>query len=520
MEHDSTPLRRLRRRSVRVLLLTGIAILAVSLGLAHVQGLRIRDSIRDTELRTAETMFQGAVTEVRAALVAERDLAAQVPSRTQIRVALAEYLDGERTSESYAAFTSPKLQDAVNAAPSMLAVVRLDPELNTVARAGMDIAFGGDAFACAESSMEQDTVHLALVTCVDGEAVLLVSAPIVGEDERRLGTDLVALDPRRVAATLEVAAGRIDGSRAELTYRGGASPVGLSAGAADPADPAHEFQHALLSDWELTWTIPESEIFGESARVVTTINIASVVGAVIVAIMTAAGILTLGRERQKVLVEMDGELRRRTSEVQSLADQRQLLLRESHHRIKNELAVVESLLSLAQRGGDERGAEAQMDAARRRIGVVKSMYEQLVDAEDTSLVRIDRLLSDVIASAPDELSFDVLELEAISLERKTAVPIGIIVNELLLDSYKHAGSASTLHVSLQVRRQAEAIVVRYSDSGDGYPEDVLNGSLGFGLTISRALAEQLQGELVFTNEPGATATLRLTAPAHGVAEHV
>jgi two-component sensor histidine kinase len=136
----------------------------------------------------------------------------------------------------------------------------------------------------------------------------------------------------------------------------------------------------------------------------------------------------------------------------------EVLLREIHHRVKNNLAVIASLFYLSSTHTDDARVVALLDDSRRRIRSMSLVHETLYGSDN--LARIDmaqytRILANEVMAAYRPLSANVqltCELQPVSLSVDLAVPCGLILNELVSNAFKHAfpdGRAGVVHVSLQ-----------------------------------------------------------------------
>lgn len=185
------------------------------------------------------------------------------------------------------------------------------------------------------------------------------------------------------------------------------------------------------------------------------------------------------------------------------------LFKEVHHRVKNNLQLVSSLLSLqAQRISNIEDRERFLDS-QRRIQSMTLVHEELYRTDDLSCIdfsyyveqlarRIEQAFSAVV---PVEL---VVDLERIHLSVDTAVPCGLILNELISNVYKHAfigRERGRLYLSSFLRDGS--IILKVVDDGVGFPSDFdMNESNSLGMQVVHALVEQLSAELIITTDNG------------------
>lgn len=194
-------------------------------------------------------------------------------------------------------------------------------------------------------------------------------------------------------------------------------------------------------------------------------------------------------------------------ELRNALDDRELLLRELHHRVKNNLQFLDSLIEL-QKGVEAEYAQRVLSTMQSRIAALAASY--LVAAETPESMRIDTLdyfgricsqLRDESRQAGILLQVE-LEAEAIPLSLDVAVPLGLILRELLNNAAVHGASGRELSLAkVSFVREGSRAELRVTDFGPGLIG--LGTEDGLGLTIVRALVRQLSGELGFEDgKPG------------------
>ena len=212
---------------------------------------------------------------------------------------------------------------------------------------------------------------------------------------------------------------------------------------------------------------------------------------------------------------------RKLVEVQAKASlqEKEVLLREIHHRVKNNLQVVSSLLALQAMQTSNKSAADVLTESRRRIQVMADIHNRLYKSSDLSRIDfgdfIGKLAEDIVSSNSTTATYVNLEVDVapITLNVDTAIPCSLIIGELLSNSTKHAfigRSEGTIRISLD--QHGNSLHLRVEDNGIGMPDTrhrEASGSLG--LKLVRALVEQLDGEIMFSNENGARVILKLVA---------
>lgn len=200
--------------------------------------------------------------------------------------------------------------------------------------------------------------------------------------------------------------------------------------------------------------------------------------------------------------------------------EKEILLKEIHHRVKNNLQIISSMLSLQ---GSYLSDQKIKDAVVESQGRVKSMaliHQMLYQNEKFSSIDIKEYIGQLVGTISS--SFYVngknittdLNIEQIAMDIDTAIPLGLIINELLTNAYKYAfpnGSAGLINVDLKRTGNTNfELVVR--DNGVGLPENLLvnRQSKSLGLNMVNILTRQLKGELKATTENGTQFTIRFS----------
>ncbi|WP_127145496.1 sensor histidine kinase [Pelagibacterium montanilacus] len=190
----------------------------------------------------------------------------------------------------------------------------------------------------------------------------------------------------------------------------------------------------------------------------------------------------------------------RTQERLSHAlDRNQLLFREIHHRVKNNLQAISSLVQM-----QPIPAEAKQEMARR-VAAMVAVHEHIYrhdQFERTEVSEyIDKLVRDIAASFHAEIALDI-GVEPVVVHRDNAMPLGLIVNEVLSNAFKYAfrdREPGTIHVSLE-RIDADQAQLTISDDGVGFDPDA--PSTGIGQRLIRGLAQQIGGTTTFSSADG------------------
>jgi PAS domain S-box-containing protein len=207
--------------------------------------------------------------------------------------------------------------------------------------------------------------------------------------------------------------------------------------------------------------------------------------------------------------------------LRAALQEKEVLLREVHHRVKNNMQVISSLLSLqAERVEDEQVRQALLES-QQRIVAMAMIHEALYSGQDLAAIDLSAYLKSLVSHLQGVYSSQAdvritLELDKVELGIDQAVPCGLIINELITNSFKHAfprGSKGTIQIKIY-RVNEEEMALEVSDNGVGLTSDLDLGdpsSLGLRL-VQGLLKHQLKGSLDVAIEGGTAFTLRWPLP--------
>ena len=233
------------------------------------------------------------------------------------------------------------------------------------------------------------------------------------------------------------------------------------------------------------------------------------------------------RARQVATARLERNLaeRTRSDEARGAAlDEKTAMLQEIHHRVKNNLQVVLSLLNLQARKIHDEGTKAVFVDAQGRIRAIALLHESLYQSSDLGRIDMQAYFAKVAATLERAYGGDrrpariTATVEGVSLPVDKAVPCGLIVNELITNALKHAFRTSRdpalNEIRVALHRQGGQMVLSVEDNGGGFPDEQDPGSdETLGVSIVHDLSAQLGGAAAFSNCDGARCTVRFPVPA-------
>lgn len=192
----------------------------------------------------------------------------------------------------------------------------------------------------------------------------------------------------------------------------------------------------------------------------------------------------------------------------------ELLLGEIHHRVKNNLQVISSLLSLQERNVEDKGAKEALMEGKERVRSIGMIHKLLYQNDNFTGIDMKEYIQELVDSLKDSfypadkgLELDV-DFDAIKLDVDSAVTVGLIINELVLNALKYAYEKTDVPaLRVKLAEDQKELVLTVQDNGSGTFAAV-EGSKSFGLKLVRSLTRQLSGTMDVKENEGLRFDLR------------
>lgn len=230
----------------------------------------------------------------------------------------------------------------------------------------------------------------------------------------------------------------------------------------------------------------------------------------------AGAIFLIGNWNKELKNKVRGKtkkLRIAKSDLENSVKEKENLLIELHHRVKNNLAVVTAFLDLQKMRTNEKPVQRALSDAISRIRAMASVHETLYQNEKFSRVDLDVYISKLCISIsktyelPDQEIKLHVESNAQNLTMEKAIPLGLLLNELLVNAYKHAfKNLKTGNIYVNLKQSNGSLELKVIDDGIGFEENEYSNSSKkhLGSTIIKVLATQLNASIDLRSEPGNT----------------
>ncbi|MBE2272158.1 MAG: hypothetical protein IAE80_28245 [Anaerolinea sp.] len=221
----------------------------------------------------------------------------------------------------------------------------------------------------------------------------------------------------------------------------------------------------------------------------------------------------LEHHQMDLLRAENAERRRAEAQLRDSLAEKEVLIKEIHHRVKNNLQIISSLLALQIPGLADPNVRAQFEDSQNRIRTMALIHERLYRSENLRRIDFAPYLRDLtgylIAGYQLErkgIRFDI-SADEVALDIDTAIPCGLLINELVSNALKHAFVGKTDGtISVNMRHAAEGYyTLTVRDDGVGFPDGLdYRNSHSLGLQLVTSLVRQLGGSMELSRQPGTT----------------
>lgn len=223
-----------------------------------------------------------------------------------------------------------------------------------------------------------------------------------------------------------------------------------------------------------------------------------------------------GQKRLIAYVRDNTEHKKYEKEIGRSLKEKETLLAEVHHRVKNNLAIISGLLQMQVFNTEDKQVLAKLQESQARIQSIAMVHEKLYSSESFSEVAFDTYINDLLGMIEGSMSDfekDISvekDMDKVFLTVGQAIPCGLMLNELITNCYKHAFDGRTEgKIRISLEHKDDQVILSVEDNGKGLPRDFnIESESSLGMTIVNTLKNQLSGRLkVQSNDQGTAFTL-------------
>ncbi len=215
----------------------------------------------------------------------------------------------------------------------------------------------------------------------------------------------------------------------------------------------------------------------------------------------------------RTLDELAENITTRDAALMASLEEKDALMREIHHRVKNNLQIISSLLSMQQRALKDAPAKAAVGDTRQRIAALALIYRTLYQSDDLryadARVFLTELVGQLVAgdTGRGHLVTSSVEADSLVVDPDKLAPLALWLVEAVTNAQKHAFAAQGGDLKVRFRVEGDVSVLEVEDNGPGVSESV---RAGVGRTLMGAFAKQLRGEVDMLPAPGGGTIARMT----------
>ena len=194
--------------------------------------------------------------------------------------------------------------------------------------------------------------------------------------------------------------------------------------------------------------------------------------------------------------------------IKKILHEKEILLSEVFHRVKNNMNIITSLLNLKKMTSKEEETKTALDDCKNRVYSMALVHENIYTSEThvglNFKVYIENLVREIAYSFGGETMYEMqFDLEDLQLDLNTSIPCGLIINELITNSFKYASAENkTLRIDIKMHRHHQTVELEVRDNGKGLFENTQQNKHSLGLELINSLCEQIDGTHQFTNDNG------------------
>ncbi|MEQ8908932.1 MAG: histidine kinase dimerization/phosphoacceptor domain -containing protein [Vicingaceae bacterium] len=237
------------------------------------------------------------------------------------------------------------------------------------------------------------------------------------------------------------------------------------------------------------------------------------IGLSILLIVILAIVLINGRIKSKLnqtLIQKNQEIRKRGVQLENAVLEKDLMLKEMHHRVKNNLQLVQSLLRLQASDINDPSVKKAYEESINRLSSMSLIHQNLYMQDKYKTIEFKAYLESLVKYLEGAFQSDQKQIKLnlvapkFDLSIDHAIPAGLIITELISNAFEHAFTNQTEgQIDIKVRRKGKNFEFEVFDNGKGLMTNFDFNQSSFGTTMVRMLVEQINGEISFDNRDGA-----------------
>jgi len=244
-------------------------------------------------------------------------------------------------------------------------------------------------------------------------------------------------------------------------------------------------------------------------------------------VITIAGFLSITLRFYRTQQKSNEELEKSNKTILKQKEEKDILLKEIHHRVKNNLQIIWSLLDLQSNSINDSYVKEAINDGKNRVNSMATIHQMLYQNDDAGNISFDeyiRKLIQQIMSTHNHAKNIALHIEipkGLKFDIDTSIPLGLIVTELFTNSLKYGTDANTGSISIRLKQvKGTDYVLLINDNGPGLPEGFdIKKSKSLGLRLVKNLCKQIKGEFLTENNNGTQFMINFRGTFFNLGQH-
>ncbi len=217
---------------------------------------------------------------------------------------------------------------------------------------------------------------------------------------------------------------------------------------------------------------------------------------------------------QSNIKNLDLKVEQRTKELQKSLDEKNTLLKEIHHRVKNNLAFTINLIKLQKRKISDEETKVLLTDVQERIYIIELLHRKLYESKDLNSISFRKYINELVEDIV--YTFNVkdlrlnIDIDDVFMDIEHALPCGLIINECITNSFKYAFTKEDNEFNIIFRQENKSCYLEISDNGQGLPKNIdINKTKSLGLRLVSSISKgQLLGSIDYIYDSGAKFIIR------------
>lgn len=221
------------------------------------------------------------------------------------------------------------------------------------------------------------------------------------------------------------------------------------------------------------------------------------------------------KKKRREIEKMNAEISAKNATIKESLSEKEMLLKEIHHRVKNNLQIISGILELQNLNVSDETAKIILKEGQARIQSIALIHKTLYQSENFSKVPFQSYLTELLLAIQASYSNNqskinvTVKANEIELGINTAIPLSLIINEIVTNCFKHAFiGKENGNITIELSKQSDYFQLIVADDGNGLPADFnINRLHSVGFDLIKGLTKQLEGNFNFESENGTKITI-------------